>query len=78
MVGERTGVEVLLSNKGGVVLFFAEAGGTLFEDRGGVGLGDGDDEKEVDYAGEDELEPVEPAPAGSVREVTTNERTWLC
>jgi hypothetical protein len=43
-------------------------------DSRGVGLGDGERDEDPDNEGEDELDPVQPAPSSSVREEATDER----
>lgn len=53
----------------------AELSSAAVENRGCVGFRDGEGDEDPDYAGEDELDPIQPAPASSVGEVATDKRT---
>lgn len=71
---EGTLIEVGFSDIGVVAGLLAEGLGAALEDGGRVGLLDGEGNENPDDEGHDELDPVEPAPAGEA-EPTTNERT---
>lgn len=61
--GEGAAVEFLLGDVGRVTGLLAESGGAAGEDRGRVGLRDGECDEDPDDEGEDQLDVVEPAPA---------------
>lgn len=69
------GVDVLSGNMAVVASLGAELFGAGGEDGGSVRLRDGEGDEDPDDAGEDELDPVQPAPAGGIGEVATDERT---
>lgn len=71
---EGTLVQVGLSHVRVVTGLLAEALGPALEDGGRVGLLDGEGDEDPDDEGHDELDPVEPPPAGEA-EPTTDERT---
>ena len=72
-LGHRSRVQVLLGDVPGLARGLAQLPGAVGEDGGCVGLGDGEGDEDPDDEGEDELDPVEPAPAGCVREEAANE-----
>lgn len=71
---EGTLVEIALGHVRVVTGLLAEVLGAATEDGGCVGLLDGEGDEDPDDEGQDELDPVEPAPAGEA-EPTTDERT---
>lgn len=68
-------VQILLGDVGVVAGGGAELSGAAVEDRRCVRLGHGKGNEDPDHACKDELDPVEPPPAGGIREVTTDEGT---
>ena len=72
-LGEGPGVELGLGDVAVVAGLLPQLRGAASEDRRGVGLGDGEGDQDPDNKGEDELDPVEPAPASRVGEETANE-----
>lgn len=68
-------VEILLSDKVVVSSLLPELLGTAGENGGGIGLGDGEGDEDPGDPGEDQLEPIEPSPAGSIGEETTGKGT---
>lgn len=72
---DGTQIEFLLSDMVGLASLGSELAGATGEDSRSVSLGDGEGDENPDDESEDELDPVEPAPASSVREETTNKRT---
>jgi len=58
----------------GVRGLFAEFAGPPEEDGGRVGLGHGETDEDPHDAGEDELDPVEPAPVSGIDEEAADER----
>ena len=72
---ERSHIQLLLSDVVGLSSLLAELGSATGENGGCVGLGDGKGDEDPDDTSEDELDPVEPAPASSIRKEATNEGT---
>lgn len=68
-------VKVLLRGPGLVAGILAQLLSAAGEDSGGVGLGDGEGDEDPRDEREDQLEPVEPAPAGIIGDETTDEGT---
>lgn len=68
-------VNVLFSNVALITSLLAKLLGAASKNGGCVCLGDGKGDEDVDAAGKDKLDPVQPAPASGIREETTNKRT---
>jgi hypothetical protein len=67
-------VNVLLSNVALITSLLAKLLGAASKNSGCVCLGDGEGDENIDAAGKDKLDPVQPAPASSIRKETTNKR----
>lgn len=65
-LGEGPRVELGFADVAGVVGLLAELGGASREDGGRVCLGNGESDEHPDDEGEDELDPIQPTPAGGV------------
>jgi len=72
---DGTQIKFLLSNVVGLASLGSELASATGEDSRGVGLGDGEGDENPNDEGKDKLDPVEPAPASSIGEETTNKRT---
>lgn len=68
-------IELLLSYVVSFSSFGSELAGATGQDSWGIGLGDGEGDENPDNKSQDELDPVEPSPASSIGEETTNKRT---
>lgn len=67
-------INVLLGNVGVVASRLAELLGAASKNGGCVSLGDGEGDEDPDNTGKDELDPVQPAPASTIRKETTDKR----
>lgn len=71
-------IKILLGDVALVASRFAKFVSAAGENRGRVRLGDGKGDEDPDDGGEDELDPVQPAPAGGIGEEPTDERAdWF-
>lgn len=67
-------VNVLLSNVALITSLLAKLFGAASKNSRRVCLGDGKGDENIDAAGKDKLDPVEPTPASSIRKEATNKR----